>query len=78
MDARLHPQGTWALDGGAKLYDVTHLPCRAARYTPSTPSASPANANVRDFPVTPGALMPAVEGCHKQDYHVVFVTAIEA
>lgn len=62
----------------AKLYDVTHLPCRAARYTPKTRDASPANARPSDFPVTPGALMPNVEGCTKQDYHVVFVTAIEA
>ncbi len=25
--------GGWKLDNGAKLYDVTHLPCRSARYT---------------------------------------------
>ena len=24
----------WELDSGATLYDVTHLPCRSARYTP--------------------------------------------
>ena len=74
----INDDGTWALDGGATLYDVTHLPCRAARYKPSTSDASPANANPRDFPVTPGATMPHVEGCNKQDYAVVFVTAIEA
>ena len=73
----INDDGTWALDGGATLYDVTHLPCRAARYKPSTSDASPANANPRDFPVTPGATMPHVEGCNKQDYAVVFVTAIE-
>ena len=29
---------TWSLDAkdGATLYDVTHLPCRAARYEPLT------------------------------------------
>ena len=70
--------GQWTLDGGAKLYDVTHLPCRAARYKPQKDGASPANANPRDFPVTPGAVMPGVEGMTKQDYAVVFVTAIEA
>jgi hypothetical protein len=25
----------WELDKGAKLYDVTHLPCRSARYVPA-------------------------------------------
>jgi len=26
--------GSWSLEGSATLYDVTHLPCRSARYTP--------------------------------------------
>ena len=26
-------QGGWKLENGATLYDVTHLPCRSARYT---------------------------------------------
>jgi hypothetical protein len=59
------------------LYDVTHLPCRSARYTPLAAGSSPANARQSDFPVTPGAAMPAVSGCNKQDYAVVFVTAVE-
>ena len=59
--------GHWELESG-RLYDVTHLPCRAARYTPTTEEASPAFAKASDFPVTPGAVMPAVEGCNKQDY----------
>ena len=25
----------WELEDGAKLYDVTHLACRSARYTPA-------------------------------------------
>ena len=54
------------------LYDVTHLPCRAARYR----GGSPANANRADFPVTPGAPMPEIKGSTKQDYAVVFVTAV--
>ena len=70
--------GGWSLEGGATLFDVTHLPCRAARYQPAVDDASPANANPGDFPVTPGATMPAVRGCTKRDYAVVFVTAIEA
>ena len=79
----IHPKdkdGTqrWELGDGAKLYDVTHLPCRSARYTPMSPGAvcSPAKARDRDFPVTPGAAMPAVEGCAKQDYAVMFVIAV--
>eukprot|EP00747_Dinoflagellata_sp_TGD_P108913 gnl/TRDRNA2_/TRDRNA2_170555_c1_seq3.p1 gnl/TRDRNA2_/TRDRNA2_170555_c1~~gnl/TRDRNA2_/TRDRNA2_170555_c1_seq3.p1 ORF type:complete len:356 (+),score=40.52 gnl/TRDRNA2_/TRDRNA2_170555_c1_seq3:49-1116(+) len=64
--------GAWELDNG-KLYDVTHLPCRAARYT----GGSLKNARLSDFPVEPGAAMPAVSGSDKQDYAVLFVTAIE-
>ena len=66
--------GNWKLDDGT-LYDVTHLPCRSARYTPmsSTENGSPLTANPKDFPVTPGAIMPSVPGCNKQDYAVLFV-----
>ncbi|CAK0885531.1 unnamed protein product [Prorocentrum cordatum] len=48
----------WELSGGATLHDVTHLPCRSARYSASS----------SDFPVRPGAPMPPVSGCQKQDY----------
>ena len=65
--------GKWALDSG-KLYDVTHLPCRAARYQ----GASPASARQSDFPVTPGAAMPPVSGTKKQDYAVLFIVGVEA
>jgi hypothetical protein len=69
---------TWALDNGAKLRDVTHLPCRSARYAPATQehSCAPSNAQSSEFPVQPGAAMPAVEGCKKQDYAVLFVIAV--
>jgi hypothetical protein len=60
--------GKWQLDEGT-LYDVTHLPCRAARYKGSSPTA----ANPRDFPVTPGAIMPSVPGAEQQDYAVLFL-----
>ena len=79
----IHPMDTdgvqrWELGDGAKLYDVTHLPCRSARYTPatSTNSCSPASARKAAFPVSPGAPMPSVEGCHKQDYAVLFVIGV--
>ena len=68
----------WELDKGAKLYDVTHLPCRSARYTPATKgnSCSPSKAKVSDFRVPAGASMPVVEGCSKQDYAVLFVIGV--
>jgi hypothetical protein len=65
----------WELDSGATLYDVTHLRCRSARYTPAAggDSCSPANAHRSSFPVAPGEAMPPVEGCNKQDYQVLIV-----
>jgi hypothetical protein len=68
--------GRWELEGGAKLQDVTHLPCRSARYTPRCADASPGKAHASDFPVIPGAPMPAVEGYDKEDYWVLFVTEV--
>lgn len=58
----------------ARLTDVTHLPCRAARYSGSTP----ANARQQDFPVTPGASMPPVAGSQKVDYAVLFIVGVAA
>ena len=65
----------WALGDQATLYDVTHLPCRAARYR-TTAEGSPANVPRSAFPVAPGAAMPPVAGCEKQDYAVVFVIGV--
>jgi hypothetical protein len=68
----------WELDTGATLYDVTHLACRSARYTPVAVggSCSPANAQKTAFPVAPGGVMPPVEGCTKQDYAVLIVIGV--
>ena len=63
---------TWSLDQGLTLYDVTHLPCRSGRYSGGLPSA----ANAADFPVPHGAEMPAVPGCTKVDYAVLFVVGL--
>ena len=69
----------WELADGAKLHDVTHLPCRSAVYRPiEATGASPVNANPADFPVTPGGSMPDIPNCTRQDYWVVFVQAVEA
>lgn len=67
----------WELGDHATLHDVTHLPCRAARYTLADDGASfPGNVPTAAFPVAPGATMPAIAGCEKQDYAVVFVVGI--
>jgi hypothetical protein len=70
----------WELADGATLYDVTHLGCRSARYTPAPGtepnSCSPAKAPQSAFRVAPGAEMPPVEGCAKQDYAVLFIVAV--
>jgi hypothetical protein len=73
-----HGDRRWELDQGATLYDVTHLACRSARYTPATVggSCSPANAKQTAFPVAPGGAMPPVEGCTKQDYAVLIVIGV--
>lgn len=73
----VNSEGNWELGDNAKLYDVTHLPCRSARYHP-TNGGSPQTAKKSDFPVRPGAEMPAVDGCSKQDYAVLFVIGVEA
>jgi hypothetical protein len=67
----------WALDD-ATIYDVTHLRCRSALYTPGAAAGpcSPAKAQKAAFPVRPGAPMPPVEGCNKQDYSVFIVVAV--
>lgn len=68
----------WELDNGASIYDVTHLRCRSGRYTPASGAGActPTSASQSDFPVRPGAEMPAVAGCAKQDYAVFIVTAV--
>jgi len=69
----------WELGNGATLHDVTHLGCRSARYTPASSdgTCSPARAPQSAFRVAPGAEMPPVTGCNKQDYAVLFIVAVE-
>ena len=67
----------WELANETRLFDVTHLPCRSARYTPATSSSSCSPGQVKTrFPVTPGNPMPSFEGCNKQDYAVLFVIGV--
>ena len=78
----VHPMGAdgvqrWELANNNKLHEVTHLPCRSARYTPVTGASSctPGKVSTR-FPVTPDNPMPSFEGCHRQDYAVLFVIGV--
>lgn len=52
------------------------MPRRAARYTSMTGEGSPANVQKTAFPVAPSATMPAVKGCEKKDYAVIFVIGV--
>ena len=68
----------WELADGVTVYDVTHLRCRSARYTPEADKmCSPAAVRQSGFPVEPGAAMPRVENCSKQDYAVLFIIGVE-
>ncbi|MFT5112675.1 MAG: hypothetical protein ACI8P9_002002 [Parasphingorhabdus sp.] len=67
----------WELGHNAALFDVTHLPCRSARYQPIEGQVcTPLNADQSEFKVAPGIAMPAVTGCVKQDYAVLFLVGI--
>ncbi|MEM7426597.1 MAG: hypothetical protein AAF441_10905 [Pseudomonadota bacterium] len=68
----------WELANGAMLYDVTHLPCRSARYTPAstTDTCSPANIPMSSFPIEPGGKLPKIPGCKTQDFSVLFVIGV--
>lgn len=78
---------TWKLAHEASLEDVTHMPCRSARYTPlddntgsgdAVAACSPANAPRSAFKVPPGSEMPMIEGCAKQDFRVLIVIGLPA
>ena len=65
----------WSLSDGKTIADVTHGPCRSARYTPEGESGtcSPANANREAFPLKPGEAPPPVLGCNRDQYSVLIV-----
>jgi hypothetical protein len=67
--------GQWKLDEGC-LHDVTHLPCRSARYIGDDMSFVPCRNDLSKFPVVPGAIMPSLPTCTSTDYAVLFVTAV--
>jgi len=65
----------WELADNARLHDVTHMPCRSARYTPLNAEAdcSPSSVDRSLFKIAPGSVMPDVPGCHRLDYSVLIV-----
>ena len=65
----------WTLNGDKTISDVTHGPCRSARYTPEgeTTTCTPENAEQSVFPLEPGESPPSVSGCHKKEYAVLIV-----
>ena len=65
----------WSLSDGKTIADVTHGPCRSARYTPvgDSGTCSPANANRDAFPLKPGEAPPPVLGCNRDQYSVLIV-----
>lgn len=69
---------SWSLADGATVYDVTHLRCRAALYTPAEDGAActPDNTPTHVFPMDPDRAMPEVTGCAKQDYQVLIVVGM--
>lgn len=77
----VHDDGRWELAKGT-LYDVTHLPCRSAKYTPASGSSGTCKPTANDqslFPVKPGAAMPNLGDteCNTLDYAVLFVLGEE-
>ena len=70
----------WSLADAASIYDVTHFGCRAALYTEleAGKACTPDKAPMSVFPMSPGTVMPAVEGCSKRDYQVLIVIGMMA
>ena len=70
----------WEFANGATLISVTHLGCRAGRYRPQSAGAActPASVATEQFPIAPGAAMPPVPQCSKQDYQVLIAIGMVA
>ncbi|KAH8092267.1 hypothetical protein JL720_5235 [Aureococcus anophagefferens] len=75
--ARRRQGGGWTLRDGS-LYDVTHLPCRSARYTPPPGGACCPRAPREGLPVTPGgAAMPASRALLEAGLRRLFIVGVE-
>ena len=65
----------WSLSDGKTIANVTHGPCRSARYTPEGESGtcSPKDADRAVFALKPGEAPPPVVGCSRREYGVLIV-----
>tara|TARA_B110000208_G_scaffold42957_1_gene56799 strand:- start:14513 stop:15157 length:645 start_codon:yes stop_codon:yes gene_type:complete len=65
----------WSLSDDKTIANVTHGPCRSARYTPTgtAGTCSPKNASLEVFPLKPGESPPLVSGCDRKEYAVLIV-----
>ncbi len=68
----------WELERDDSIYDVTHLGCRSAVYTPVSTDkmCTPENVPQDVFRLTPDVPMPDVVGCNRQDYAVLIVVGL--
>ena len=68
----------WTLTDNKTIADVTHGPCRSARYTPEGESGtcSPEYADRSAFPLKPGESPPLVSGCNRKSYAVLIVFGV--
>ena len=68
----------WTLTDDKTIGDVTHGPCRSARYTPEGESGtcSPEYADRSAFPLKPGESPPLVSGCNRKSYAVLIVFGV--
>ena len=65
----------WSLDFDMTIGDVTHGPCRSARYTPvgESGTCTPENADQSLFPLELGRQLPQVKDCNRKIYAVLIV-----
>jgi len=68
----------WTLTDDKTIGDVTHGPCRSARYTPEGESGtcSPEYVDRSAFPLKPGESPPLVTGCNRKSYAVLIVFGV--
>ena len=68
----------WSLSRDKTIGNVTHGPCRSARYTPEGDSGtcSPKDADRTVFPLKPGEAPPPVTGCDRKKYAVLIVFGV--
>lgn len=76
----LEGKQAWSLSDDKTIANVTHGPCRSARYNTesATGTCSPADADRDVFPLKPGESPPPISGCNRQNYAVLIVFGVPA